>query len=196
MFLPDYHPWETSNMGIIPQVPYQGFLIHDNTLKPLLIQIIPWYGTSMILHKIFYNKRTCIEKVSFWRDYSNSSTIRQINYIRDRDSDSLTLPSTGGFWPILLWGDVKLFFSLIFFYFIGASATKRFLGSRVFRYGLSQDILSKRQRSKGGRGVQRPPPVLWRVNWNIMHTTVWVRILLHIQTANAINSDIHSNRLS
>ena len=39
---------------------------------------------------------------------------------------------------------VKLYF---YFFFIGASATKRF--ARIFRYGLPQHILSKYQKIKG-----------------------------------------------
>ena len=36
------------------------------------------------------------------------------------------------------------------FFLIGTSATKWFAGSRIFRYGLPQDILSKRQRKREG----------------------------------------------
>ena len=47
-----------------------------------------------------------------------------------------------------------------FFFFIGASATKSFAGSRIFRYGLPKDILSKVQKTKGG-GRTAPPPPPW-----------------------------------
>ena len=69
---------------------------------------------------------------------------------------ALTLPSTGGFWTDFqsaLRGGKTIF--LIFF--IGASAKKRFARSKIFGYGLPQDILSKKAKSKGGRDVQ---PVL------------------------------------
>ena len=42
------------------------------------------------------------------------------------------------------------------FFFIGASATKRFARSRFFRYGCLMIILSNRQKERGG-GVQRTP---------------------------------------
>ena len=38
------------------------------------------------------------------------------------------------------------------FFFIGASATKCFEKSRIFRYGLPKDILSKGQKTKAGGG--------------------------------------------
>ena len=41
-----------------------------------------------------------------------------------------------------------------FFFFIGASATKRFARPRICRYGLPQHILSKRQKAREGA----PPP--------------------------------------
>ena len=43
---------------------------------------------------------------------------------------------------------------------IGASATKRFARSRIFRYGLPQNILSERQ--KGFEGLSEGPMVLTR----------------------------------
>ena len=45
-----------------------------------------------------------------------------------------------------------------FFFFIGASATKRFAGSRIFTYGCLMIFLSNRQKEREGRGIQRPPP--------------------------------------
>ena len=39
-----------------------------------------------------------------------------------------------------------------------ASATKRFERSRIFRYVLSYDILSKRQRKRKGGAYSAPPP--------------------------------------
>jgi len=56
----------------------------------------------------------------------------------------------GGFWtdiPKCSEGEGGQFF-FFFFFFIGTSATKRFARSRIFRYGLPQDILNKRQRIK------------------------------------------------
>ena len=38
------------------------------------------------------------------------------------------------------------------------SATRRFARSRIFRYGLHEDILSKGQKTKGGWGLKVPPP--------------------------------------
>ena len=43
------------------------------------------------------------------------------------------------------------------YFFIGAFATKRFARSRIFSYGLPQDILSKKTKSKRGRDVHHPP---------------------------------------
>ena len=51
-----------------------------------------------------------------------------------------------------------IFFFL--FVFIGESATKRFAGSRIFRYGLPQDILSERQRKREGGAYSAPTPML------------------------------------
>ena len=51
------------------------------------------------------------------------------------------------------------------FFFIGASAVKSFLRTRIFRYGLPRDILRKWQK-KQGRGGGRtvpPPPIGERV---------------------------------
>ena len=43
------------------------------------------------------------------------------------------------------------------FFSSGASATKSFARSRIFRYGLRNDILSRGQKNKaGGMGVQHP----------------------------------------
>ena len=50
---------------------------------------------------------------------------------------------------------VKLFFV---FFLIGASATKCFARSRIFKFGLTEDILSKGQKTKEGGGLQDPPP--------------------------------------
>ena len=55
-----------------------------------------------------------------------------------------------------LWEGVKLNF---LFFFIGASATKCFESSRIFRYGLHKDIVSKGQKTKGGGGRTAPPPL-------------------------------------
>ena len=46
--------------------------------------------------------------------------------------------------------------NLFIFFFIGASAINRFASSRIFRYGLPKDILSKGK--KQGRGRRPPPP--------------------------------------
>ena len=53
---------------------------------------------------------------------------------------------------------VKLNFMI---FFIGASATKRFARSRI-RYGLPQDILSKRQKAREGGGAYNDPRALKR----------------------------------
>ena len=42
------------------------------------------------------------------------------------------------------------------FFFIGASATKMFPRSRIFRYGLPQDILNKREKSREGGAYSAP----------------------------------------
>ena len=49
---------------------------------------------------------------------------------------------------------------MLIFFFIGTSATKRFAiaRSRIFRYGLSHDILSKRQRKREGGAYRAPSP--------------------------------------
>ena len=60
------------------------------------------------------------------------------------------------------WAVLRLIFQsalrggkTIFFLFIGAFATKRFARSRIFRFGLHQDILSKRQKKQTmGEGVK------------------------------------------
>ena len=49
-------------------------------------------------------------------------------------------------------------FVVDFFFFIGASATKSWEKSRVFRYGLPEDILSKGQNNTGGGGGLRYRP--------------------------------------
>ena len=61
----------------------------------------------------------------------------------------LTLPNTGGFGPI--------FQSALRGGIIGVSATKRFARSRIFRYGLPQDILSKRQKAGEGGAYSATP---------------------------------------
>ena len=43
------------------------------------------------------------------------------------------------------------------FFFIGASATKKFAKSNIFRYGLPLDILSKRQKTTWIRGLNSDP---------------------------------------
>ena len=45
------------------------------------------------------------------------------------------------------------------FSFIGASETKRFARSRIFRYGLPQDILSKWEKKHGREGRTAPLPM-------------------------------------
>ena len=62
----------------------------------------------------------------------------------------------------VLWEGVKP--NLLTLFFIGASAIKSFVRSRIFRYGLPKDILSKGQKNKGGGGrTVPPPPIAWRV---------------------------------
>ena len=56
----------------------------------------------------------------------------------------------------VLWEGGKTKF--LDFFFTGASAAQRFARSSIFRYGCLKIILSKRQKGRGGRGVQRPPP--------------------------------------
>ena len=70
----------------------------------------------------------------------------QISYVEILRGDTLK-PSQalGGFGPIFksaLRGRGTKFFD---FFFIGTFATKSFARSRIFRYGLSHDIWSKRQ---------------------------------------------------
>ena len=43
-------------------------------------------------------------------------------------------------------------------FFIGASVTKRFARSRIFKYGRLKIILSKRQREREGGAYSAPPP--------------------------------------
>ena len=56
----------------------------------------------------------------------------------------------------VLWEGVKQ--SFLNFFFLGASAIKSFVRSRIFRYGLPKDISSKGQTKQGRGGVQSPPP--------------------------------------
>ena len=50
----------------------------------------------------------------------------------------------------------------LFFFFVGASATKSFVRSIIFRYGLPNDILTKGEKKAGGGVLQRPyPPPAW-----------------------------------
>ena len=44
------------------------------------------------------------------------------------------------------------------FFVMGASATKSFERSRIFRYGLRNDILSRGQKTKAGGGSYSDPP--------------------------------------
>ena len=53
-------------------------------------------------------------------------------------------------------GEGKTTFDFLHIY-IWAFATKRFARSRIFRYGLPQDILSKK-RKQGREGRTAPPP--------------------------------------
>ena len=62
----------------------------------------------------------------------------------------LTLPSTGGFWTDFSKCSERGLKRIFNFFFLRGSATKRFARSRIFRYGLPQDILSKRQKSFEG----------------------------------------------
>ena len=57
----------------------------------------------------------------------------------------------------MLWGGLKLFFS---FFLMSESATNSCERSRIFRYGLFKDILSKGQKTTAveGGGLQSPPP--------------------------------------
>ena len=57
----------------------------------------------------------------------------------------------------VIWEGVKLFF--LYFFIIGASATKSFSMSRIFEYGLTRDIMSKGQETKAREGgLQDPNP--------------------------------------
>ena len=56
----------------------------------------------------------------------------------------------------VLWQGGKTKF--LDFFFIGASATKRFARSRIFKYGCLMIFLSNREKEGIGRSVQRPPP--------------------------------------
>ena len=51
--------------------------------------------------------------------------------------------------------------------FIGAFTTKCFERSRIFKYGLPKDIMSKEQKTKAGGGVHckapPPPSIAYRV---------------------------------
>jgi len=48
--------------------------------------------------------------------------------------------------------------NFLIFFFIGASASKRFARSRIFRYGCLKIILSKRQKAREGGAYSAPPP--------------------------------------
>ena len=67
-----------------------------------------------------------------------------------------TLSGMGGFWTDILKCSEGKGDKFFFLFFIRTSATKRFAGSRIFRYGLPQDILSKRKRKREG-GAYRAP---------------------------------------
>ena len=60
-------------------------------------------------------------------------------------------PSTGGFWTDFQRGGKTKFFD---FFSLGASATKRFARSIIVRYGLRQDILSRRQKAREGGALR------------------------------------------
>ena len=65
----------------------------------------------------------------------------------------------------VLWEGVK---QNLLNFFIGASAIKSFVRSRIFRYGLPKDILRKGQKNKGGgRKAPHPPPLPWAKGINI-----------------------------
>ena len=51
---------------------------------------------------------------------------------------------------------------------MGASATKSFARSRIFRYGLRNDILSRGQRTKARGGAGAAPMVLGVKNRRVM----------------------------
>ena len=63
-----------------------------------------------------------------------------------------SLQAMGGFGPIFQ-SDLRGG-KIYFFLCLGASATKSFARSRIFRYGLPEDM----KEPKGGRGVQHPAP--------------------------------------
>ena len=71
-----------------------------------------------------------------------------------KQQNYLTLSCTGGFWTnfqIFLRGGKTKFLD---FCFIWAFEIKRFARSRIFRYGLPQDVLCKGKKKGGERGVQ------------------------------------------
>ena len=55
----------------------------------------------------------------------------------------LNPPSMGGFWTDISKSSEGEGDEIFRFFFRGTSATKRFARSRILRYGLSHDILSK-----------------------------------------------------
>ena len=63
----------------------------------------------------------------------------------------LTLSSIGGFWTDISKYSERGFFDV---FSKGASATKRFARSRIFKYWLPQDILSKGKKTRWG-GVNK-----------------------------------------
>ena len=77
----------------------------------------------------------------------------------------------GGFWTNI---------SNFLFIFVGASATKSFVRSRIFRYRLPRNVLNKGQKTWEGEGVQRPlrpprPPMGQRVKYPWLTTVLITR---------------------
>ena len=70
----------------------------------------------------------------------------------------LTLSSMDGFWNDIAKCSEGEGDQIFRFFFIGKSATKKFARSRIFRYGLFNVILSKRQRKREGGAYSAPPP--------------------------------------
>ena len=63
------------------------------------------------------------------------------------------------------------------FFFIGASATKGFARSRLFRYGLPYNISSKGQITKTGRGEQCPSPWVKGLTYSVLlYITVFLSL--------------------
>ena len=134
--------------------------VRTSTLKIDLIirYIVNIKLTQKFVHPIRVTEYKSEHPTFFYHFYVGKSMIFSSQSHPDPSTwRKLILPSTGGFWPIFqsaLRGG-----KIIFFFFIGEFATKRFARSRIFRYGCLKKMLSKSKRQ--GREGRRASPHVW-----------------------------------